>query len=393
MVTTTEANGQTVGLIVGGDARGVMYGVYGLLRKLGYGYALDGDITPAPCSEPFSFQQWNLADRPLVPRRFVFNWHNFLSGCSSWNLEHWNQWTTQSQKMGYNGIMVHAYGNNPMTGFSFQAVDKPVGYLSSTRIGRDWSTMHVNDVRRLIGGEAFDQPVLGSTASVEGSDRQRTEAAQKLMANVFVHAQQRGVDVILAVDMDTNSANPQSLITKLPEHARFKTGSGADFWLPRPDTPEGYGYYKAQLGHLLKVYPTLDTFVMWFRRSRTPMMGLKIENLPEDWRKEYEAIIANEPDVAKYPHSVGIFVLGKVAVGTSEGLEGTGARRRDAGPGLVGIRLAGSGGPLPAKGCGAVPAGLRGPVEGVATGNTRRTGRRGDGGRASAHLSDSLGQS
>ena len=89
-----------------------------------------------------------------VARRFVFNWHNFLSGCSSWDLQHWNRWTTQSQKMGYNGIMVHAYGNNPMTGFSFMGVDKPVGYLSSTRVGRDWATMHVNgaeqDFRRAV---------------------------------------------------------------------------------------------------------------------------------------------------------------------------------------------------------------------------------------------------
>jgi len=313
VVTTAKIGGRTAGLIVGADPRGIVNGVYGLLRKLGYGYLLDGDIKPVPPTGAFSFDQWDLADHPLVGRRFVFNWHNFLSGCSSWDLQQWNRWTVQSQKMGYNGIMVHAYGNNPMAGFSLDGVDKPVGYLSSTRIGRDWATMHVNDVRRLIGGDAFDAPVLGSVAAIGGTDRQRTEAAQNLMAKVFTHAKRRGVDVIFAVDMDTTAANPQPLVTKLPPRARFQSTVGGNFWLPRPDTPEGYGYYKTQLVQLLKAYPQIDTFVMWFRIRGTPLISLKVEALPTEWQKEYRAIIAREPKVAKYWHSVGIFALGKVA--------------------------------------------------------------------------------
>lgn len=355
VVTTARKDGKTVGLIVGADHRGVMHGAHGLLRKLGIGYALDGDIKPDPRAGPFSFKQWDMADHPLVPRRFVFNWHNFLSGCSSWDLKHWKRWTTQSQKMGYNGIMVHAYGNNPMTGFSFQGVDKPVGYLSSTRIGRDWSTMHVNDVRRLIGGEVFDGPTLGSEGAAGGTNRRRTDAAQKLMADVFEHAEQRGVDVILAVDMDTATANPQPLITKLPERARFKIHRRGDFWLPRADTPEGYGYYKAQLAHLLKVYPQLDTFVMWFRLRGTPLISLKIEQLPEDWRKEYQAIIAKEPAVEKYWHSVGIFVMGKVALAHQKALKELAREDVTLGLGSWGFGLQAAGDRFMPKGVGLYP--------------------------------------
>jgi hypothetical protein len=355
VVTTAQKGGDTVGLIVGADYRGVAYGVHGLLRKLGFGYALDGDIKPVPSAEPFSFKQWDLADRPLVPRRFVFNWHNFLSGCSSWDLAHWARWTTQSQKMGYNGIMVHAYGNNPMAGFAFEGADKPVGYLSSTRIGRDWATMHVNDVRRLIGGEVFDGPTLGSQAAVGGTDRQRTEAAQKLMAGVFARAEQRGVDVILAVDIDTDTANPQSLITKLPASARFKIARGGGFWLPRADTPEGYGYYKAQLAHLLNVYPQLDTFVMWYRQSRTPLMGLKVDQLPQEWGEEYRAIIASEPKVEKYRHSVGLFVIGKIAAAHQKALKELGRDDVTLGLGSWGFSLQAAGDRFMPKGVGLYP--------------------------------------
>ena len=290
-----------------------MYGVHGLLRKLGFGYTLDGDLAPTPRPGKITFDDWDLADHPLTPRRFVFDWHNFLSGCSSWNAADWNRWTDQSQKMGYSAIMVHAYGNNPMAGFRFEGVDKPVGYLSSTRIGRDWATEHVNDVRRLIGGDAFDAPVFGSTASVAGSDAHRTAAARKLMGEVFANAQRRGVDVIFAVDIDTDSANPQALITKLPAAARFNVGKkDRPFWLARPDTPAGYAYYRAPVAALLEAYPQIDTLVMWFRTQSTPLTGVKLDQLPESWQAEYNAIVAKDPAVAKYWRSVGIFAMSKV---------------------------------------------------------------------------------
>jgi len=303
-----------VAVIVGADGPGVVHGVWALLRKLGFGPALDGDIVPPARDGPLSFDGWDLADRPLCPRRFVFNWHNFLSGCSSWDIDQWRRWIVQSQKMGYSAVMVHAYGNNPMAGFAFDGLDKPVGYLSSTRVGRDWATMHVNDVRRLIGGQVFDSPVFGSSASVAGSDAQRTAAARKLMAQAFDCAEKRGVDVIFAVDIDTTAANPQPLIARLPERARFNVGDrGKDFWLPRPDTPEGYAYYKAQVAGLMAAYPQIDTLVMWFRTQGTPMSGLRIEQLPESWRAEYQAVVDKEPQVGRYWRSVGIFAMGKVA--------------------------------------------------------------------------------
>ena len=153
-VVATARSGQ-LGIIAGADARGVIYGVYAILEKLGCGFYLSYDAVAPARREAFSFDGWQLADRPLVRDRFVFNWHNFLSGCSTWNLPEWKAWTLQSQKQGYNAVMVHAYGNNPMVRFTFNGKTKPVGYLSTTVKGRDWSTMHVNDVRRLWGGEVF----------------------------------------------------------------------------------------------------------------------------------------------------------------------------------------------------------------------------------------------
>jgi hypothetical protein len=321
VVTTAEVNGNTCGLIVGADPSGVAYGVYGVLRRLGVGFYLSGDTIPEPKAEPFSVSQWDLSDRPLVPNRIVFNWHNFLSGCSTWNVEHWQQWIVQSQKMGYNAVMVHAYGNNPMAGFEFRGVQKPVGYLSSTQVGRDWSTNHVNDVRRLFGGELFETSVFGCDAAVAGTDRQRTQAAQSLMRHAFATAQERGVDVYFAVDVDTTSANPRQLIERLPDHARFEIDVKEATWmgqaagkmqLANPETPEGYAFYKAQVRQLLDVYPQIDSLVVWHRKNSTPWMEFALESMPKDWQDEFQAEVAKTPGAEDLYHAHHLFAQAKI---------------------------------------------------------------------------------
>ena len=308
----TTANRAQLGIIAGADTRGLVYGVYALLERLGCGFYLSYDAIPAPRHNPFSLDRWQLADRPLVGNRLVFNWHNFLSGCSAWNLPQWKAWTLQSQKQGFNAIMVHAYGNNPMVSFRFNGKTKPVGYLSTTVKGRDWSTMHVNDVRRLWGGEVFDQPVFGAEAAMAPDD-QRAAAAQKLMQDVFAYAGQRAMNVFFADDVDTISANPQDLILTLPPEARFAIGNTArPVWLANPETPEGYRFYKAQVESLLAAYPQITCLVAWFREGGTPWMDLKIAEMPAAWQEEYKAAIAATPRAAKFRYAHNMFAIGKI---------------------------------------------------------------------------------
>lgn len=331
-VASMERDGRRLGVIAGADPRGTLYGVYALLQKLGCGFHLSGDALPAPQTEPFGFAAWSLASAPLVADRLVFNWHNFLSGCSTWNLEDWNRWTTQSQKMGYNAVMVHAYGNNPMVSFTFNGKTKPVGYLSTTTKGRDWSTMHVNDVRRIFGGQVFAGPVFGADAA-QVSDQERATAARALMQGAFAHARQRGMEVFFANDVDTGSANPQDLILTLPESARFATKTKAGglsgvkgegntkFWLANPETPEGYQYYRAQVAALLKAYPQITCLVVWFRNGGTPWMDFTLEEMPANWQAEYQSQLATHPEAAKFWHSHHLFGIGKITRAVQRALQ------------------------------------------------------------------------
>lgn len=327
-VVRTRASGRLdLGVIAGADPRGTAYGVYALLRELGCGFDLSGDIPPAPFAKPFSFDAWQLADQPLVRDRLVFNWHNFISGCSTWNLSDWNRWTDQSLKMGFNGIMVHAYGNNPMVSFEFNGLEKPVGFLSSSVKGRDWATMHVNDVRRLWGGEVFNEAVFGADAAL-APDQNRVDAARKLMHDAFAHARQRGMEIYFANEVDTLASNPQGMIQSLPEEARFsirmkpdeRTGKEVPlFWLANPDTPEGFRYYKVQTEALLKDYPQITCLVMWYR-SVSPLMELKLAEMPAAWQQQYAAELATTPEAAKLWKAPQVFALGKIIRGFTRAL-------------------------------------------------------------------------
>ncbi len=317
IVTRRSVGGKRVGLIVGADGPAVLYATYAILEKLGCGFYLSQDTLPEPCEEPFSLQAWDLADRPLTPTRLVFNWHNFLTGCSAWDLEDWQRWSTQSQKMGFNTIMVHAYGNNPMSGFRFRGQDKPVGWLSSSDLGRNWYVNHVNDVRRMHGGDAFSEEALRSTASVDGSYRQRTEAAQELMGQVFAHAQRRGMKVIFALDIDTLPGNPQELVMLLDESDRFEVRG---HWLPNPDTSGGYAFYKAQVVGLMRAYPQIDTLALWHRTSGTPWMSLRYEEMPEPWRAEFDAACETDSEAQRGGHATRHFGMAKIVRASQKAL-------------------------------------------------------------------------
>jgi hypothetical protein len=322
----TQRNGvRELGIVCGADARGTAYGVYALLEKLGCGFYLSGDALPAAKPLPFSFDGWQLSDTPLVRDRLVFDWHNFLSGCSTWNLPEWKAWIQQSLKMRYNTVMVHAYGNNPMVSYTFNGRQKPVGYLSTTARGRDWSTMHVNDVRRLCGGEVFPQPVFGAEAA-QGPDDQRAEAARQLMHSVFAYAQQRGMEIYFANDVDTISANPQELIQTLPAAARFAS-AGGKVWLADPDTPEGYRYYKAQAAALRAAYPQITCLVVWFRTGGTPWMDFSAGEMPPRWQQEFRAEVARTPEAARLWHAHNLFGIGKIIRAWDRALRETGHGR------------------------------------------------------------------
>ena len=297
-VTAVQEGQAHIGIIAGADPRGVLFGVYALLEKLGYGFYLSYDVQAQARKGAFTFDGWQLADAPLMEERIVFNWHNFLSGCSGWSLPDWEKWIDQAAKMRFASMMVHAYGNNPMVSFTHNGQTKPTGFLTSSAHGRDWGNQHVNDVRKMWGASGvFDGPVFGSTAGMVPAT-ETVEAATSLMKQVFDHAHRRGFKVDFATDMDTDSANPQNIIATLPESARIRSGK---YLLANPDTPEGYAYYESLVRQLLAAYPQIDRLVLWFRDPGAPTSAwcnLGRYSFPEPWQVEFLQFLEKHPYIS-----------------------------------------------------------------------------------------------
>ena len=321
-VVDTLKGGQPGAIIAGANPRATLYAVDALLEKLGFGFFFSYNTSPSPVNEPFNFDAWHLADAPIVETRTVFEWHNFLSGCSTWNLEQWQQWITQSSRLRFNTIMVHAYGNNPMFSFTYNGATKPTGYLADTAKGRDWGTEHVEDVRNIVGADSlFDSPVFGADAA-KVSEGQRVQAATQLMQQVFRFAATRGMNLTFAVDVDTETANPQNIINTLPASARFASHG---VQMANPDTPEGYAYYKGQMSQLMRLYPEITTVALWFRGDLTsPWRALQPEEFPEAWRTEYAQVMERNPALKKDPQAPALYALGKIGSAYRRALDETG---------------------------------------------------------------------
>ncbi len=301
--------------ITSGNSRGLLYGVYSLLENLGYGFYLSMESAPEPAKWS-GFDGWELEDTPIAEERIIFNWHNFISGCTGWNLKEWKEWIEGASRMRYNGIMVHAYGNNPMSSFDYLGQTKTTGYINNTASGRDWGNQHINDVRRIVGGEMFESAVYGAEASF-ATEENKVQKATELMQGAFSYADSCGMDVIFALDLDTWMANPQNIIAKIPKESTLNIHGHL---APNPDTEDGYQYYKELLKSLLQNYPQIDELTAWSRKAISaynPAMGTMwivydYDTFPKEWQREYDSIMCQHPEIANDLRANGLFAFSKI---------------------------------------------------------------------------------
>lgn len=300
-------------LIEGKTPRALINGVFGFLKSIGWEFYMSFEIPPSNAKK-LNFEGVNLNDAPLYDTRIIFNWHNFLSGCSGWDLKDWQSWISQSSKMGFNVMMVHTYGNNPIQQFKYKGQEKALGYLTTTMRGRDWGAQHVNDVRNLYGGNLFTEYEFGSVAA-KVEEKDRNAAAVGLMKQVFKYAKSTGMEVCYAIDIDTWMSNPQNIINTLPQEALIKVGQ---YNIANPEHLEGLRYYQAQIDNVFENYPNIDRLVAWMREPTSNPISFSIwanmesKELPAKWKAEYSDIMTRYPELKDEKPYPGMFAISKL---------------------------------------------------------------------------------
>ncbi len=305
-IISKKKNKQTILTLSAGSEKALYYATFQLLEKLGCGFFLSFETAPTRQHE-IQLEGINISDKSLTNERIVFNWHNFLSGCSSWDFEEWQHYIDQSSKMKFNGLMTHFYANDPTFIFSHNGVEKIAGFMPNTQKGRQYGTQQVNDVRRLTGGYVFEDAVFGSKSS-KVADENRVAEARKLMQKVHEYASSKYMDIWFGLDIDAELANPQEIMATLPESAKILVEQKSDkyfgtpdsvFYLPIPDSPEGYAYYKSQITQLFQQFPETDNIVLWTRTNGSPFLTLKYNSFPENWKSEFNQIAASNNKIDK----------------------------------------------------------------------------------------------
>lgn len=283
-------------LVSGGDSRGIASGIYRMLAKLGVSYNLDGDVI-LPKRESFSFALWNCRARPIFEERAVLNWHNFLTGCSAWELPKWKTYIEQVNKMGYNMLTVHSYGQYPTLVFSYKGVKKDYEFIPATNRRGGWAVQSINDVRKMHGGEVFDQSreYFGISDS-QLPLQEQVAAAEKMLLDIFDIAKARGMYICFAFDADTpfsiqqkqvNANNTVNLQGFLKDNKTINV-------YPDPSSYNGYMFFKSMMRHILTKYPQVTHLMACSRRqgngpSLWTMLGdIELSRLPKSWQDEFK---------------------------------------------------------------------------------------------------------
>lgn len=303
-------DGKKLAVICGYDERALLFGVYDALEKLGYRFYLSENFKPKATTS-LSFEAFKGTNRPLFGERIIFNWHNFLSGITGWNIEEYKQWIDASVQMRYNTLMFHAYGSDSFMRYSFNGIPKETGLVPSTHKGRDWGINHVNDIRNLNGGNLFNEAVFGSEVSKMPEDRM-SEASVALLQEGMKYASERSMNINFGFDISTVQSNPKNQLETLPKSAQLENFGGN--LLANPDTQEGYSFFKSQLVGLFKDYPQITGIMPWVRYQKYPNGGvyIAIKNMPEAWKIEYDQILKENPSFKRDQATNSFFYIGKV---------------------------------------------------------------------------------
>lgn len=113
-----SADGRAVLVITAARPVGVLYGVYLLLERLGFGFYLGGDTFPAAGSRLEVDAALDESHVPAFAVRGALPWGNLPN--AAWDLEDWKYYYDQLSKQGFNFVGFHQYDHEPWCAYPWQ---------------------------------------------------------------------------------------------------------------------------------------------------------------------------------------------------------------------------------------------------------------------------------
>ncbi|MCC6441903.1 MAG: hypothetical protein IT210_00445 [Armatimonadetes bacterium] len=192
---------------------GVLYGIYGLLEKLGMGFYLGGDTFPArgPVKVPDDLDE---VCKPVFRVRGSLPWYNFLDSPTTWDPADYRYFFEQMAKQRFNFVGFHTYDSEPFVPASVGG--EPLAYAQplASSLTYGWGAVRGLKTRDFgFGtGDYFDRDPFASRSLLDASGpRAQIERSCRLLAEALAYARGLGIKSCVGFELTGDPTDPETL--------------------------------------------------------------------------------------------------------------------------------------------------------------------------------------
>jgi hypothetical protein len=186
-----KTGGNTI-LLYANTSAGLVNGVYGLLRELGFEFNLGSEVVPKYLPANLSVNP--IVKNPVFSVRGVLPWYNFFNSPTTWNGPDHRAFVDQLIRSGANFITFHSYENEPFS--AVKENDKMIlgGHLRNTSQST-WGTNPMATADFMYGtNKLFDTKYFGAETTLQNYDAStEIEKEQAILKDALQYAKSRGL--------------------------------------------------------------------------------------------------------------------------------------------------------------------------------------------------------
>jgi len=211
LIKSGRMRNRAIVVIAGNDGLSTLYGVYEFIERLGVMFRLTGDILPEPRGQ-LVVPDLDVRMEPAMSRRGFLVQAGGYENSTMFSYDDYARLIDQMAKMKCNYMQFWWFSYEPWLKFSYKGETAMLGDVSAKESGfMTWTyggfgSRTTDDVS--IGKDRFKFHRLAppEMQNVETSD-QAFQVAEELLHKIIRHANQRGIKVWLAVELDALPPN------------------------------------------------------------------------------------------------------------------------------------------------------------------------------------------
>ncbi|MCC6729327.1 MAG: hypothetical protein IT208_08305 [Chthonomonadales bacterium] len=244
--------GVPVVLLAAHTPEGVVNGIYGLLRELGFGLFLGSESTPARL--PARLPRSPVARGPAFAVRGVLPWYNFLNSPTTWDPIDHRAFVDQLVRMGANFLGFHSYDSEPFAAYEEGSRMRWGGHLLSSA-DAVWGTRPTPTSAFAFGTSLlYAYPAFGAATTRLADADAAIRREQAVMREALAYAHARGLRTCLGFEVngDPTRAADRAVFQARVAHVARAYPTLDYLWIWQPETQGAQGYAAGYSQHILR---------------------------------------------------------------------------------------------------------------------------------------------